>query len=55
MKYEIKQTETKKTMCKKEKLKKEIKKLEKKINPFKIGSVDFILESLKKELNELNS
>ena len=40
-------------MCKKEKLKKEIKKLEEKINPYKVNYLNFILEDLYKELRQL--
>ena len=40
-------------MCKKEKLKKEIKKLESKINPYKVTYLNFILEGLYKELRQL--
>tara|TARA_R110000782_G_scaffold117122_1_gene207204 strand:- start:389 stop:517 length:129 start_codon:yes stop_codon:yes gene_type:complete len=41
-------------MDKIESLKKQIKKIEKKINPYKIGVNDFILQDLKKELKQLN-
>jgi hypothetical protein len=40
-------------MGKIESLKKQIKKIEKKINPYKIGINDFLLKDLKKELKEL--
>ena len=35
-------------------LKKQINKIEKKINPYKIGVNDFLLKELKKELKELD-
>ena len=40
-------------MCRKEKLKKEIKKIEGKINPYKVTHLNFILENLYKELRQL--
>tara|TARA_R110000737_G_scaffold58529_1_gene84734 strand:- start:200 stop:340 length:141 start_codon:yes stop_codon:yes gene_type:complete len=39
-------------MCEKEKLKKEIKKIEGKINPYKVTYLNFILEDLYKELRQ---
>tara|TARA_R110000824_G_scaffold204190_1_gene388852 strand:- start:114 stop:242 length:129 start_codon:yes stop_codon:yes gene_type:complete len=41
-------------MDKIESLKKQIKKIKKKINPYKIGVNDFLLQGLKKELKQLN-
>tara|TARA_R110000796_G_scaffold68614_1_gene157134 strand:+ start:463 stop:591 length:129 start_codon:yes stop_codon:yes gene_type:complete len=41
-------------MDKIESLKKQIKKVEKKINPYKIGVNNFLLQELKKELKKLD-